>query len=184
MGRDKALIEVDGRPLFRHVAEVLEHLARPVFIAPGTAGRLGEVGYPNLSDAVRGGGPLAGIVAALRASPHDLLAVVAVDMPFANADVLRLLGGLIEGFDAAVPVTADGPQPLHAVYARSALPALERALVDGSLSVRAALSTLNVREVGPDEWKPADPTGRFALNLNRPDDMAKIPPGLDLTPPG
>jgi molybdopterin-guanine dinucleotide biosynthesis protein A len=174
MGHDKALLQVDGQPLFRRVARVLEQIAWPVFLAPGEPGRLGEVGYPNLADAVPGAGPLAGIVAALRASPHPLLAVVAVDMPLANADVIRLLAANAEGFDAAVPVTSEGLQPLHAVYARTALPALESALAEGLRSVRDALRSLRVRYVQPDEWSSADPSGQFALNVNRPDDMAKI----------
>jgi molybdopterin-guanine dinucleotide biosynthesis protein A len=174
MGRDKALIEVQGRPLFRRVAEVLDQIARPVFLAPGSPGRLGEVGYPNLADAAPGRGPLGGVVTALRASPHELVAVAAVDMPFASAAVFRLLADLHQGEDAMVPVTADGPQPLHAVYARTALPHLERALAEGSLSMRGALQTMTVRLVAEEEWRAVDPSGRFALNVNRPDDVAQI----------
>jgi molybdenum cofactor guanylyltransferase len=179
MGTDKALIAIDGVPLFRRVAERLAHAAWPVFVAPGTTGRLGEVGYPNLSDAVADSGPLGGIVSALRASPHPLVAVVGVDMPFASGDVLRLLADLIGDADAAVPVTEEGPQPLHAVFARSALPTLERALVDGQRSVQGALQQLTVRDVGPGEWRAADPSGRFAFNLNRPEDIAKIRSWVD-----
>lgn len=174
MGRDKALLEVEGVPLFRLVAERLAEVAWPVFLAPGTPGRLGEVGYPNLADAEPDSGPLGGMVAALRASPHQLMAVVAVDMPFVSSAVIRLLASLAEGFDAVVPVTPEGPQPLHAVFARRALPALEQALVGGTRSVQGALQCLTVRKVQPHEWLAADPTGRFAFNLNRPEDMAKI----------
>ncbi|HJP65423.1 MAG TPA: molybdenum cofactor guanylyltransferase [Actinomycetota bacterium] len=177
MGRDKALIEIDGVPLFQVVAHRLAHAAWPVFLAPGRTGRLGEVGYPNLTDAEPDAGPLGGIVSALRASPHDRVAVVAVDMPFASGDVFRLLADRIGEANAAVPVTSDGPQPLHAVFARSALPALEQALVDGSRSVKGALQTLQVRMVGPDEWHSADPSGRFAVNVNRPEDLASIAAG-------
>jgi molybdopterin-guanine dinucleotide biosynthesis protein A len=174
MGRDKALLEVAGRPLFRLVAEALSEVAWPVFLAPGTPGRLGEVGYPNLADPQPGMGPLGGVVAALRASPHRLMAVAAVDMPFVNAAVFRLLTGLHDGEDAVVPVTTAGPQPLHAVYARTALPHLERALVEGSLSMQGALGAIGVRLVAPEEWRSTDPSGTFAVNVNRPDDLAQI----------
>jgi molybdopterin-guanine dinucleotide biosynthesis protein A len=183
MGTDKALLNIDGQPLVLRVTRVLSEVADPVLLAPGTPGRLGDLGYPEVGDAVQSSGPLGGMVASLRWSPHDLTAVVAVDMPFANPDVIRLLASLAGEYDAVVPVTSNGPQPLHAVYARSALPVLERALVEGSLSVKGALQQLSVRWVGRDEWKTADPSGTFALNLNQPDDMAKIRAGLDPTPP-
>jgi molybdenum cofactor guanylyltransferase len=183
MGTDKAMLEVDGQPLVTRVAALMAEVASPVFLAPGKPGRLGDLGYPEVGDALEGVGPLGGMVAALRVSPHHLTAVVAVDMPFANADVILLLANLSAGFDAVVPVTSEGPQPLHAVYALSALPALERALVDGALSVKSALQSLSVRWVDRDEWNQADPTGRFALNINGPHDMAKIRSLLDPTPP-
>jgi len=182
MGRDKALIEVDGQPLVWRVAAELDKVAEPVILATGTKGRLGDLKYAEVTDARSRAGPIGGMVAGLRASPHELTAIVAVDLPFANADVLSLLAGVIEDADAAVPVTSDGLQPLHAVYARTALPVLERALVDGPTSVRSALAMLDVREVGPDQWGAADPTGRFARNLNWPDDLAKVLSRADRDP--
>lgn len=179
MGADKALLEVEGAPLVVRVAERLSRVAHPVILAPGVPGRLGSLGYPEVADAVPGSGPLAGLVAGLEASPHPLAAVVAVDMPLASPDVFRLLATLHGDEDAVVPVTAEGPQPLHAVYARSALPALRGALEGGRLALRAALQGLRVREVGEDEWRRADPTGTFALNLNSPADLAR----LSLRPP-
>lgn len=180
MGVDKALLAVEGVPLVLRVAGRLSRVAHPVILAPGAPGRLGDLGYQEVADAVPGEGPLAGLVAGLEASPHLLTAVVAVDMPLASPEVFRLLAALRGEEDAVVPVTADGPQPLHAVYARSALPALRAALAGGRLALRAALEGLRVREVGEDEWRRADPAGTFALNLNTAADLAR----LSVAPPG
>jgi molybdopterin-guanine dinucleotide biosynthesis protein A len=51
---------------------------------------------------------------------------------------------------------------------------LERALAEGERSVQGALRTLSIRVVGPDVWRAADPSGRFAVNLNRPEDLALL----------
>jgi molybdopterin-guanine dinucleotide biosynthesis protein A len=174
MGRDKALIRIDGVPLVRRVAAVVARVADPVLLAPGRPGRLGRIGYEEVLDHAPGAGPLAGLVAGLAASPHPLMAVVAVDMPFASARVLALLAGLHGGEDAVVPVTASGPQPLHAVYASSALVPLRAALEQGHLAVRQAVEGLRVRLVTEAEWKRADPTGRFAFNLNRAEELAGL----------
>jgi molybdopterin-guanine dinucleotide biosynthesis protein A len=179
MGRDKALLELDGRPLVLRVAERLSRVAHPVLLAPGTAGRLGDLGYPEVADALPGRGPLGGLVAGLEASPHELTAVAGVDLPFASPEVLAFLASLHRGEDAVVPVTASGPQPLHAVFARSALPALRGALEEGRLALRDALAGLRIREVGEGEWRVVDPDGTFALNLNTSEDLERVRRALE-----
>jgi len=174
MGSDKALIEVAGEPLVLRVARMLSAVAAPVLLATGTSGRLGDLGFPEVEDARAGAGPLGGLVAGLHASPHPLVAAVAVAMPVARADVVRVVAALHVDQDGVLPVAAEGVQPLHAVYSRAALPALWEALEEGSFSLRSAMARLRVREVSEPEWRVADPTGRFALNLNRPEDVSLL----------
>src|SRR5205807_2237046 len=167
MGIDKATLLFDGVPLWLRVAQRLARAADPVRLAPGTPGRLGQLEYKEVADAMAGAGPLAGLLAGLRSSPHDLLAVVAVDMPHVSPEVMALLVAYHGDDDALVPRAERGLEPLHAVYARSALTGLEAALAARELSLQTALRRLRVREVGPEEWRDADPLGRFATNLNQ-----------------
>jgi len=143
-------------------------------LATGRPGRLGPLGYAEVADEVPGSGPLGGLTAGLAASPHQLVAVVAVDMPFASPQVLSLLGTLRMDEDAVVPVTDGGPEPLHAVYARDALPMLRQALEEGRWTLREVVESLHARFVPPAEWREADPLARFALNLNRVGDLALL----------
>lgn len=172
MGRDKALIEFEGEPLVLRAARRLGEVADPVLLAPGRTGRLGDVGYREVADAAPDAGPLAGIVAGLAASPYELVAVVAADMPFASPALFALLAALREDEDVVVPVVVGNLEPLHAVYARSSLPALRDALTSRRLELRLALQALRRRDVAESEWRPADPTGRFAHNMNRPEDLS------------
>jgi molybdopterin-guanine dinucleotide biosynthesis protein A len=174
MGRDKALIEFDGKPLVRLVAERVAECADPVLLASGAGRRFESLPYEEIPDAVSGAGPISGLVAALSASPHDLLVAAAVDMPFVSADVFRLLLELRAHEDAVVPVTSQGKQPLHALYHRSALSHLADVLERGRYGLREALDGLDVREVGREEWKAVDPRGRFALNVNTREDLGSL----------
>jgi len=174
MGIDKALLALEGRPLVLRVAERLARVADPILLAPGRPGRLGELGYQEVPDEVPHAGPLAGLVAGLAAAPHRLVAAVAVDMPLTSPDLFRLLAELHEGEDAVVPVTASGPEPLHAVFDAAALQSLRASLSEGRRGLREALSRLRVREVSEAEWREADPTGRFATNVNRAGDLAAL----------
>jgi molybdopterin-guanine dinucleotide biosynthesis protein A len=171
MGRDKALIDVEGEPLVVRVASRISRIADPVMLAPGRAGRLTDLGYPEVADDPPGIGPLGGLVGGLMASPHHLLAAAAVDMPFVSPELLLQLAGLHENEDAVVPVTDSGAEPLHAVYAKTALPLLREACTEGRFVMRAALEGLRVRLVDEAEWRRTDPGGRFALNMNRPEDL-------------
>lgn len=179
MGRDKALIEMGGRPLVAVLSDRLASVADPVLVAPGRPGRYAGLPGPavlEVADEEEDAGPLGGLVAALAASPHPLLAVVAVDLPFASVAVLRLLASRCQGHDVAVPVTGRGREPLHAVWSTAALPAARLALAEGRPGLLALLDRLRVRDVGEDEWRAADPESRFAWNLNSPEDLAQLPP--------
>jgi molybdopterin-guanine dinucleotide biosynthesis protein A len=129
-----------------------------------------------VADAIPGAGPLAGIVAGLERSSHDLVAVLAVDMPFASAAMFRFLASKLQADQAVVPVTDRGPEPLHAVYACDAAPALRSALEDGTRSVIDALSRIETAYLQFSDWHDADPSGRFATNVNRPEDLADTGP--------
>jgi molybdenum cofactor guanylyltransferase len=171
MGTDKAFVEFHGMPLAERGLRILRSVCDDVVVASGDGSRLASLGAPQVADAVPDSGPLGGIVAGLETASTDLVAVVAVDMPFANAGVLRLLAGRWSGEDAAVPVTDRGPEPLHAVYARSVAPALRRLLESGVLAMNRVLELIDTLGVEEREWRAADPSGRFALNVNRPEDL-------------
>ena len=170
LGADKALVSFDGLPLVERVAGRLATFADPIFVARGALPPL-DVRYEHLLDAVPDSGPLGGIVAALRASTRPLLAVVAVDMPFASPEVFHALRTAWRGEDAVVAVDRFGPQVLHALYARSALPPLEAALSRRDLSVIDALGALNVRTLNADDALLRSAPDDFARNLNSLDDV-------------
>ncbi|MFN2543369.1 MAG: molybdenum cofactor guanylyltransferase [Actinomycetota bacterium] len=173
MGRDKASLLYEGRPLAERAVDVLREIADEIFVASGDGERLSWLGERQVADAVPDAGPLGGIVAGLEAANRELVAVLAVDMPFAGAPILRLLAERWAGGDAVIPRTERGLEPLHAVYARSAAPVLRAQLEGGVLSVVRAVEMLDVLEVGPEEWSAADPSGRFAFNVNRPEDLSR-----------
>ena len=178
MGFDKALLELEGRLILEVLADRLAEVCDGVILATGDPGRLGWLDHPEVEDAVAYGGPLAGIVAAFAATPHDLLAVVAVDMPAANPGLLRYLGDRAAGVDAVVPRGNRGIEPLHAVYARSALPGLERALHSRRRSMHGVLEQLATRVCDERELLRAGFGTAFAANINDPADLWMLrPPG-------
>ena len=113
------------------------------------------VGRTSVADALHDSGPLGGLVTALRLSPHRLLAVVAVDLPWIDPQLLRLLADAIGEHDVAVCETAHGIEPLHAVYATSLLEAAEAALRSDDRSVRHLIARSNAVYLSESEWRAA-----------------------------
>ncbi len=164
MGTDKARLVIDGMALADRAAGVLEAAgADPVVFVGADPGR-GRARRPVVDDRFPGEGPMGGVVSALGSIGHDLVGVVACDMPALAVDEFHRLLGAIGAADVAVTVAAGIDQPLHALWSRQALPVLARAFDDGERSLRRALGLLAVVRV------PAgDPL--HLIDIDTPEDL-------------
>jgi molybdopterin-guanine dinucleotide biosynthesis protein A/rhodanese-related sulfurtransferase len=93
-----------------------------------------------------GSGPLGGIATALRRAEHDVVVVLACDLPDVHPDGIRAVVAALAGRDDADVALPPG-EPLHAAWRRRALPAVDAAIDAGTLAVKAALDRLRVAEV-------------------------------------
>ncbi len=146
MGRDKALLILDGRTLIERMLDKL----RAVGLRPRICGsrsdlaRFADVVPDNFSQS----GPLAGIEAALAVSDSELNLFVPVDLPGLPAEFLRWLMARAETSQAVatIPRYGDRLHPLCAVYSRRLLEGLRESLGAGHRKVmdgiRAAATAL------------------------------------------
>lgn len=167
MGADKALIEVQGRPLVAHVADRLATVCTPVLVAPG-ARPLADLGWRQVEDRVAGQGPLAGILGGLAVATTPLVAAVGVDMPELSPDLFVALARRWNGEPAVVPVSGGRAQPLHAVYAVSALTRFAVLFDAGERSPTRALERVGAA------WHEMTGPARWATSLNTTDDLARF----------
>jgi molybdopterin-guanine dinucleotide biosynthesis protein A len=178
MGTDKAQMLFGSEPLVVRAVRTLAKACADVVVASGDGRRLDHLGVTQVADAIPGAGPLAGIAAGLEAAHHDLVAVLAVDMPFASPAVFGLLAGLWRGEAAVIPVVGGGWEPLHGVWARSSAPLIAERLEVGDRAVMRVLATLDIRLACDDEWMTVEPTATFCANLNIPSDVPAGRPGV------
>jgi molybdopterin-guanine dinucleotide biosynthesis protein A len=135
-GRDKSALLVGGRSILERQIDVLSEISDDVLIVGGGHG---------VPDRVPDCGPLGGLDAALASARHDLLVLVACDMPFLRADFLKALLSMAHGVDAVVPRSRRGYHPLCAVYARSCHTTVQERLAARQLAMMALLEPLRVR---------------------------------------
>lgn len=174
MGRDKALLDLGGRPLLQLAAEAVGKVCDEVVIAG--RGRA-PIALPGLAaawapDPPGVEGPLAGLAAGLAAAAREKVIAVACDMPFVNPDFLRRLLDELFDCDAVIPLAAGSPQPLHAAYSRDILPTLETLMRLGGRSMLDLLPRLRVKYLSERTCQALDPDGLSTLNVNTPAEYA------------
>ena len=179
MGRNKALMPLAGRRLVDRVLAVLGGVVDDLLMVTNSPELYADLGLRMVPDVVAGKGALGGIHSAIHhaAAPHCL--VVACDMPFLNAGVLRYLVDQRADYDVVVPNAEGRPQPLHAVYGKACLQPIARRLETDRLHVVGFFPDVRVREVSAQELAVFDPEGLSFRNLNTPAEFAAAERRLD-----
>ena len=161
-GRDKSALVIEGRTILERQLAMLSAVADDVQIVR--------------HDLVPGCGPIGGVHTALARARHELLFVLACDMPHVTAPFASYLLSIADGFDLVVPRTERGYHPLCAVYRRTCLPAVARRLAERQFKMTALFSDVRVREVsGEDVDRFGDPD-RLLANVNTPAELAGLEP--------
>jgi len=172
MGRDKARVLLDGRPLITHVLERAAPLGDEVIVttnAPDAYPFLG--GVRLVPDEQPGAGALAGLRTALRAALHERLLVLACDLPFVCVPLIEHMMRAAPPVDVVVPRWHGKLEPLHAVYRRGCLAAVERALAEGRRRMIDFHADVRMYVVEEDIITRFDPQGLTFFNINTPDDL-------------
>ncbi|MCX9011419.1 MAG: molybdenum cofactor guanylyltransferase [Candidatus Methanoperedens sp.] len=184
--REKALIDIKGRPLIAIVIEMMEKAVDNIIISvrdreqgellDSRLSGLVKPSYTFAYDAYKERGPLAGILSGLEACRDEYCFIAACDMPFINKDVVKMLLRECEHYDAAVPHWEDGfLEPLHAVYRRKPMiRETKKAIERGETIILAPVFELNVNYVAVDDIRKLDPELRTFININTYEDIEKL----------
>lgn len=173
MGTNKALLEVGGVRLIDAAVAALQAIFPEVLIVADDPEPYAGLGLRILPDLVPGRGSLGGIYTAVTAADHPHAFCLACDMPFANPALIRYLAGLAGGYDVVVPRTAEGLQPLHAVYGKGCLPAMRRQIEADRLKIDRLYDVVRVRYVDEAEVRAYDPDLLSFWNVNTREELAQ-----------
>jgi molybdopterin-guanine dinucleotide biosynthesis protein A len=170
MGVPKALVPIDGVPLWRRQVGILQALEpAELMISAGSDWKADEGPWIIVRDRISGLGPLGGIAAALSSMSTKLLLVLAIDMPCMTT---RFLGDLVgsAGAMGVIPVADGLYQGLAAVYPKSSFTLMEEVLGGGDRSIQHFVKrALDGKLVA--ERRISDSERLFFRNVNRPDDL-------------
>jgi molybdopterin-guanine dinucleotide biosynthesis protein A len=167
MGRDKALMEIDGVAMARRVADALVAAGCSEVVAiGGDAGALAALGLDVIADEWPGEGPVGGVRTALAARPDaDAVVVVACDTPWLDAATVSTLLAALQQDPSLLAVVArtDRVEPLCAAWRPAALAGVAAAMDTGERRLHAVLAGMSVATV------PVPPD--VLRNVNAPTDV-------------
>ncbi|MBN2444943.1 MAG: molybdenum cofactor guanylyltransferase, partial [Spirochaetales bacterium] len=128
-GREKAFLEIDGKPLIQHIYLQLRTHFHRVIISANTIEKFAFLGAPVIRDKIPDSGPLMGIASAMEASKSEVNFVIACDIPEIDFLFVKKMVNSSPGYDGVVPLNSRSqPEPLFAVYKKSMLPGMYKVL--------------------------------------------------------
>jgi molybdenum cofactor guanylyltransferase len=175
-GLDKGRIPFRGMPLVWRAVRLLAGIFEEVVLVTNSTQCQTDLpaGVLLASDRFPGRGPLAGIHAGLACCSRQAAFCVACDMPFLSAGLIRRLARRFRelGCDVLLPRVAGEVEPLHALYHRRLIPAMEGLLSDGQgNSIRRLFPAVHSEYLDlPDTAR----IRRIFTNINTPEDVRRV----------
>ena len=174
MGQDKAFIEIAGLPMIERILRILKTVFEETLIVANQADSYRQLGTSIYSDAIPRLGALGGLYTGLLFSSFETSFCVACDMPFLNPSLISFLSDRIGGHDAVVPRTADGLQPLHAVYSKSCLGAIRQVIKEGKNKIIDFYPRVDVKVIPERDFSFLAGWKESFVNINTPEDLNQL----------
>jgi molybdenum cofactor guanylyltransferase len=171
-GKDKGLVEFNGKPMVQHVLAALRPQVAEVLVnANRNEEAYRQTGCRVVSDAVTGfAGPLAGISAGMHAVTRSHVLVLPCDGPFVPAWLAQRLWAASAGKDDTIVAAHDGERlhPTFALLPVSVLDDLDAYLASGGHKIDTFYYRHTFTPVDFSDYPQA------FLNINTPEDVEKF----------
>ncbi len=174
MGSNKSLLPLAGARFIDHVYRRMAELFNEVIIVTNTPDLYKEIPCRKVPDIYYAQGALAGVHSGLAHARCEKIFVVACDMPFISAKVVKEICNHADQGDLVVPYSSNGHEPLHALYCKSCLPAMEEVLDAGLKRIIAFFDKVHQVELPAATIRQHDPEEKSFQNINTPEDYFRL----------
>ena len=174
MGRDKAVLDIGGTPLWQIAIEILKPLSDKVIVVGQIPALPNTAPYTSLADSPPGFGPMGGLATGLERSGYEHHLVLAVDYPLVRPALLRLF--LEHAADAAAVCgrSHDYLEPLVAYYHISCAVVMRQMISEGEMRTHKVFDRVTSHVVTTEEYEAADPERLSQINVNTPEDLDNV----------
>ena len=173
MGRDKAWLDLGGRPMITYVMDSLRPVVRGLaVIANGDDYEL--LGVPVFQDLNKGIGPIEAVRVALAASQHDRVILAGCDLPFVTTELFTYLLNHAGKYQSVVPLGPDNkPEPLCAIYSRSSLPKVQGMIEAGQFKISPLYDLVDTVFIQFEDISGLPGSALFFENINTPEQYSR-----------
>lgn len=177
MGSNKALLPYKGGRFIEAIHRQLSEIFDEVLLVTNTPEQYDFLPCRKVADIHPGMGALAGIHAGLHHAASPAAFMVACDMPYLNSDLIRHLAVHADPGGVLIPESPAGLEPLHAVYGKGCLAAIETTLLSGERRIVSFFGRTNVNRVNVEQVALFDPDFETFSNINTPVDYYRLRDG-------
>ncbi len=185
MGEDKRHLAVGEQTLLERGLEVLQSIFREVLVVIAQDSTLLRIDARVVRDLVPDCGSLGGLYTGLTQATTPYIFVAACDMPFLNQTVIAQFTNRRATADIVIAKLDDRLHPMHALYSKRCLPALEQMIRARQLKIQEIVSqsSLRVRYVTEADLLTIDHSGHSFYNVNTMADLEAARSLLPRIPP-
>ncbi|HTY81475.1 MAG TPA: molybdenum cofactor guanylyltransferase [Dehalococcoidales bacterium] len=177
LGRDKVSEKIGDRSLLEQVINRIDPISKEIIIVTAKERAFAELaGRPNIkfiTDIIPGQGSLGGIYSGLVKSDSYYNIVLAADMPFVNAELLRYMAEVSQGYDFVLPRVEGLFEPLHAIYSKDCIGPIEKIFQNGSKVIIELFNYVKVRYIEVEEINKYDPQHLSFFNINTNEELER-----------
>ena len=165
-----AMMVCSIRSMHRQLADIFQS----VFLVTDSPELFEFLPCRKVPELFAGRGDLAGIHAGLYHSATECIFAVACDMPNLNSGLIRHIVSRGSAGGVLVPEGPFGFEPLHAVYGRGCLAALEVSLLKGEQHIALFFERCNVNKINQAEVAGHDPAFDSFRTITAPNDYFRL----------
>jgi len=185
MGKDKRHLLLEEQTLLERGLGVLHSIFQNVLVVIAQDSPPLKVDARVVRDLMPDCGSLGGLYTGLMQATTHCVFVVACDMPFLNQAVIAQFTSRRVTADIVMAKLANRLHPVHALYGKRCLPALEQMIQARRLKIQELVlqSSLRVQYITEADLRIIDPAGRSFYNVNTAADLeaarsllARVPP--------
>ncbi len=174
MGKNKSFVKLDGKPLIEIVlGKVTDIFARNPIIITNHPEEYEYLGCEMVGDIFKDKGPLGGIHTGLIYSPTLHIFIVACDMPFIEPFFIQHMAKRLGQEDVLIPHNGENVEPLHAIYSKQCLTAIEMHLHEEHRCVQSFFQDVTINYISQAEMVRLHLPEYYFLNVNTVEDLTK-----------
>jgi FdhD protein len=174
MGSNKALLPYKGGRFIEAIHRQMSEIFAEVIIVTNNPEQYEFLPCRKVPDLFPDGGALAGIHSGLCHSANPAIFAVACDMPYLNNELIRHLAGRADIGSILIPESPDGLEPLHAVYGKGCLGAIEETMRRGEKRILSSFEHVNLTKVKVGQIARFDPAFASFSNINTPEEYFRM----------